>query len=125
MSDSLTIELLIEDEKADVVIGRTKQRLQDFARETEKIQPQIKFRVNNENFIDLDKLQKRASETRNAFEAITKTRLDSGQIGSLTKEIVSATQRSQQLHRDIINIKSEIASPNRKSSIAFLTEELR
>lgn len=123
--DNLSIELEIRDDKAEVVIGRNKQRLQDFARDAERIQPQIKFKIPNENFIDLDKLEKKAAETRKQFQQITASRLDAGNIGSLTREIINASERSRQLQNDIGNIRKELLNPNRKSSIAFLTEELR
>ncbi|MBS1797462.1 MAG: hypothetical protein JSS81_26805 [Acidobacteria bacterium] len=123
--DNLTVALEIKDGNADVVIGKNKQRLGDFKREVEKIQPQIRFRIPNESFIDLDRLEKKAAETRRAFQNIASARLDAGQVNGLTKDIVRASERSQQLYRDIANIKREILNPNRKSSIAFLTEELR
>lgn len=123
--DSLQIALEIKDDQAEVVIGRNRQRLQDFVRDAEKLQPQIKFSISNQGFIDLDKLEKRAEETRKAFKNITTTRLDAGQINNLTRELVSAMERSTQLTRDIVSLKREIANPNRKSSIAFLIDELR
>jgi hypothetical protein len=123
--DSLSVELLITDDKAEVVLSKNKQRLQDFARDAERIQPQIKFKIPNENFIDLDKLEKKAAETRKQFQQVTSARLDAGNIGSLTREIINASERSRQLTTDIANIKKELSNPNRKSSIAFLTDELR
>lgn len=123
--DTLSVELQINEGNAEVVVGRAKQKLEDFVSYAEKAQPQIKFSIPNQNFIDLDKLEKRAEETRKSFQQITSTRLDAGNIGNLTKEIVRASERSRQLQSDISSIKKELANPNRKSSIAFLTEELR
>ncbi len=125
MNDSLSIELQVTDAGADVVLSRTKQKLTDFVKETERIQPQIKFHIPNQNFIDLEKLEKRADETRRSFAGIVAQRLDNGQIGNLTKEVVRASERSRVLSSDIAGIKRELANPNRKSSIAFLTDELR
>ncbi|HEX8248976.1 MAG TPA: hypothetical protein VF599_12435 [Pyrinomonadaceae bacterium] len=123
--DVLTVELVFLDDKAEVVIGKNKQRLQDFARDAEKIQPNIKFKIPNENFIDLDRLEKKAAETRKQFQQITATRLDAGNVGGLTREIVRTSERARQLQNDISNIRKELLNPNRKSSIAFLTDELR
>ncbi len=75
--------------------------------------------------IDIYKLQKSAEETRKALDGIAKTRIDGGQINNLSRELVTARDRSRQLGSDIANIKKELANPNRKSSIAFLTDELR
>lgn len=88
------------------------------------LQPEVKFKIDDKSFIDLDKLQKKADDTRKTFADISAQRINSGQIGNLTKELVSAHERSKQLAGDIRNIKTELASPNRKSSIRFLTDEL-
>jgi hypothetical protein len=80
---------------------------------------------NAETFKSLDELKKKADETTKSFQSIAATRLDSGQVNHLTKEIIAAGERSRQLTRDITSIKRELANPNRKSSIAFLTDELR
>jgi hypothetical protein len=74
---------------------------------------------------DFASLQKRAGETQTSFQSLSSTRLDAGQLGNLTKEIVKASERSRILTGDITNIKNELANPNRKSSIGFLTDELR
>ena len=124
-NDVLEVELKITDDNAEVVLSKNKKLLKDFVSEAEKAQPQIKFSVPNQNFIDLDKLEKRAALTRKSFEDIIKTRLDSGQVGFLTKELVKSSVTARQLQTDITGIKRELANPNRKSSIAFLTEELR
>ncbi len=123
--ENLTIELEIKEGNTEVVIGKTKQKIEDFVRDVEKKQPNIRFTVSDKSFIDLDKLEKRAEMTRTSFANIAKVRLDNGQIGLLTKEIVVAAERSKQLSHDISSIKTELANPNRKSSIKFLTEELR
>jgi len=88
-------------------------------------QPEIKFAVDDKDFIDLDKLQKKADDTRKSFADISAQKLNSGNIGVLSKEIVTAHERSKQLVGDIKNIKTELSNPNRKSSIKFLTDELQ
>lgn len=123
--DVLSIELQISEENAKVVLSRSKQKLEDFVKTAEKAQPNIKFKIDNQGVIDLEKLEKRAEQTRQTFAAISATRLDSGSLGHLSKEIVQAHERARQLHSDISNVKKELADPNRKSSIAFLTDELR
>ena len=124
-TDYLEVELLINDDQAEVVLSKNKQRLKDFAADVERTQPNIKFTIDGKPYIDLDKLEKKAAETRKSFEEITKVRLDRGQIGFLTKEIIVTTERARQLQSDISGIKRELANPNRKSSIAFLTDELK
>ena len=124
-NDILSVELQIDDKGADVVLSRTKEKLEDFVRTAEKAQPQIKFGIPNQTFIDLDKLEKRAAQTRATFDEITKVRLDKGQLGFLTKEIVATSERARQLQSDISSIKRELANPARTSSIAFLTSELK
>lgn len=78
---------------------------------------------------DLDKqaasLGKRADETRKSFAQITSQRLNSGNINSLTKDIVAANERSRQLEKNIAAIKTQLASPNRTSTIKQLTSELK
>lgn len=125
MPDNLSVELQINEGNAEVVVGRAKQKLEDFVQYAEKAQPQIKFSIPNQNYIDLDKLEKRAEETRKKFQQITSARLDVGNINGLTREIVTASERSRQLQTDIANIRKELLNPNRKSSVAFLTEELK
>ena len=125
MPDILSVELQIDDKGADVVLSRTKEKLEDFVRTAEKAQPQIKFGIPNQTFIDLDKLEKRAAQTRATFDDIAKTRLDKGQLGFLTKEIVATSERARQLQTDILSIKRELGNPARTSSIAFLTSELK
>ncbi|MCD9186697.1 MAG: phage tail length tape measure family protein [Pyrinomonadaceae bacterium] len=124
-TENLVVELEIKDGNADVVIGKNKQKLQDFVKDVNTLQPQISFKIPNTAFIDLDKLEKRAEETRKRFADITAVRLDNGQIGVLTKEIITARDRAAQLHSDISSIKRELQNPSRKSSIEFLTQELR
>lgn len=125
MNDVLSVELEIKDDRADVVLSKTKQKLEEFVRDVEKKQPQIRFSVPGQSFIDLDKIENRARTTAEQFNAIASLRLNNGQIGSLTRDIVSAHERSRQLAADIAGIKAELANPNRKSSIAFLTDELK
>ena len=124
-NDILEVELRITDNDAEVVLSKNKKLLKDFVDEAEKAQPNIKFKVDGAAYIDLDKLEKRTEQTRKSFEEITKVRLDKGQIGFLTKEIVKTSERARQLNSDIVSIKKELANPNRKSSIAFLTDELK
>lgn len=124
MADTLTVELEITDDQADVVLSRTKQKLGDFVKDVERKQPQIKFSVPGDSFIELDKLEQKASETHRRFAEIAGVRLNNGQVGNLSREIVVAAERSRQLSNDIAGIKRELINPNRKSSIAFLTEEL-
>lgn len=125
MADILEVELRISEGNAEVTLGKTKQKLEDFVQTAEKAQPEIKLKVSNGSFIDLDKLEKRAEETRRAFSDIAKTRLDAGNVGNLTKEMIRASERSRQLSSDIASIKKELVNPARKSSVAFLTEELK
>jgi hypothetical protein len=125
MSDNLTIELLISDNQAEVVLGKNRQRFNDFVNEVKSKPLSLKFTVPNQGFIDLDKLEKRADAIRKSFQSIAATRLDAGQVNNLTREIVKAHECSGQLERDIKSIKAELQKPNRKSSIAFLTDELR
>lgn len=124
-NDVLEVELKITDDNAEVVLSKGKKLLKDFVEEAKKAQPQIKFSIPNQNYIDLDKLEKRAEQTRKVFAETVKFRLDNGQFGILTKEIFQASERARVLQNDISGIKKELANPNRKSSIAFLTEELR
>lgn len=123
--DNLEVELVIKDDRAEVVLGKNRQKIEDFVKTVEGKSPTLKFKVAGESFIDLDKLEKRAESTRAAFQDIARTRLDNGQIGNLTKEVVRAAERSRQLESDIKSIKRELANPNRKSSIKFLTDELQ
>ena len=123
--DTLSIELVINDSGADVVLARSKQKLGDFVKDVETKSPNIKFKIDDKSFIDLDRLKKNAEQTRAAFAQIASTRLNSNNIGFLTKDIVLAHERARQLETDIISIKNELSNPNRKSSIAFLIDELR
>lgn len=70
-------------------------------------------------------LQSKAQQTKLAFSDIAAQNLKTGKFTNLTKEIEIARDRSRQLESDIKSIQKELASPNRKSSIKFLTEELR
>ncbi len=72
-----------------------------------------------------DEVKRKALEVQKSFGSIAKERLSSGNVSHLTKEIETARDRSKQLTDDIRQIKTELNKPNRKSSIAFLTEELR
>lgn len=123
--DTLTVELEVLDGKAEVVIGKNRRLLNDFVADVNKAQPKLRFSVAGESYIDLDKLEKRAFETRKKFEEVAKVRLNGGQIGLLTQDIVKTSERARQLQSDIAGIKKELLSPNRKTSIAFLTDELK
>ncbi|HEX8636809.1 MAG TPA: phage tail length tape measure family protein, partial [Pyrinomonadaceae bacterium] len=125
MPEILEVELHISEGNAEVVLGKSKKSLEDFVQIAEKAQPEIKLKISNGSFIDLDKLEEKAAETRKAFAGIAAQRLDSGQVGMLTKEIVRASERSRQLSGEIAAIKRALADPTRKSSIAVLTEELK
>lgn len=81
--------------------------------------------VPKSTFAELDKLQTRADQTRKSFSDIANTRLNSGNVNLLTKDIVTAHERSKQLVSDITQINNELKNPNRKSSIKFLTDELK
>lgn len=74
---------------------------------------------------DFNKLTSQTNSLQKDFSSLAKERLNSGEVGSLTKEIVRASERSRQLQADITNIQKELSSPNRKSSVGFLTEELK
>lgn len=125
LTDTLEVELRISEGNAEVVLNKTREKLEDFARRTEKVEPSIKFSIPNQSFMDLDKLERRAFDIRKQFEQITTNRLDAGKFGDLTKDIVRASERSRQLASDITALRKELSNPNRKSSIAFLTEELK
>src|SRR6478672_9203928 len=99
--DNLTVDLEISDDGTDVVLSKNKQKFDDWAKSIESNRPNIKFSIPNESFFDLDKIEKKAIETRRQFEQIAAARINNGQIGGLTREIVSATERSRQLSADI------------------------
>jgi hypothetical protein len=123
--DTLEVTLQINEGNSEVIIGKAKQKLEDFVETAKTAQPEIKLKISGNSFIDLDKLEKRAAETRQTFASIAAQRLDAGQVGNLTREMVRASERSRQLSGDIASIKRELANPARKSSIAFLTDELK
>lgn len=87
--------------------------------------PKVAFKTDEKNFIDLERIQKKADGINKSFAEISASRLNGGQIGTLTKEIVVAQERSKQLASDIRNIKTELGKTTSKSSIRFLTEELQ
>lgn len=121
MADTLTIELVIDEKGAEVVFGKTEQRIKDFAENIENINPALFKGVTK----DFDELFRKSNETRKELNNIAKIRLDNGNIGVFTKEIVRAQERSRQLGTDIRSIQKELSNPDRKSSISFLTEELK
>lgn len=123
MSDTLAVELVIHEEKATVKLDNFGQKIRLVSDDINKIGGDTRFA--GKLTTDFVALEKRTNDLRQSLEAITKTRLDSGNIGFFTREIVVAHERAAQLQRDIVNIRRELADPNRKSSIKFLTEELK
>lgn len=123
MADELSVELIIDDTKATVKLDNFQQKMKLVSDDITRVGGDKTFA--GKMTIDLEKLSRQADETYKKFKEVANVRLDNGQIGNLTKEILSAQNRSRQLATDIINIRKELANPNRKSSIAFLTDELR
>ena len=122
-TDSLAVELEILDQTANIKIDTFRGKLKLVSEDINKVGGDKQFAA--KIITDLGELSKRADAVHRSFQEILKTRIDGGQIGSLTREIAAASQRSQTLASDIINIRRELANPNRTSSIAFLTSELK
>ncbi len=121
--DTLAVELVISDEKATV-------KLDNFGQKIKLVNSDINALGGQTSFAgpvtrDLTELSKRADAAHKTFQDIAKTRLDAGNVGALTREIIGAQQKSRTLAQDIVNIRKELANPNRSSSIAFLTTELK
>ena len=74
---------------------------------------------------DVNSLGKRSDDLRKSFQSIASQRLNNGQVNNLTKEIVFASENARRLNVNIKAIKTELASPNRNSSIDELTKDLR
>lgn len=123
MANVLKTEFVIEE-------GNSPQKIHSFEDSLKSLNGDLNNLGKNADFgkrlsVDFDKLHTKANSLQKDFSSIAKTRIDSGSIGGFTKEIVRASERSRQLSNDITQIKAELASPNRKSSIAFLTGELK
>ena len=123
MPDTLAVELIIEDQKATVKLDNFGQKIRLVSDDINKIGGDTKFA--GKISTDFEALSKRVDDTRRQFQEISKVRIENGQFGALTKEILVAQTRSRQLASDIINIRRELANPNRTSSISFLTSELK
>ena len=123
MDDVLSVELEIKEGKATVKIDRFTQSLQALNADINSVGKNAPFA--EKLTTDFVALEKKTNDVRKGFQSVSATRLDSGNIGFLTKEIVKTSERARQLQSDIGSIRRELANPARKSSIAFLTEELK
>lgn len=122
-TDTLAVELIVDDTKATVKLDNFNQKIKLVNDDINSVGGDKKFAEKVST--DLVELSRRADAVHKSFQDVAKARLDGGQIGAFTKEIVAAQERSRQLSSDIVNLRKELANPNRKSSIAFLSDELR
>jgi len=122
-NDTLAVELIVDDQKATVKLNGFGQKIKLVSDDINKIGSSNSLA--GKLTTDFDALSKRVEETRRQFQDFAKVRLDNGQIGSFTKEILTAQIHSRQLAADIVTIKKELANPDRTSSITLLTANLR
>lgn len=123
MSDALSIELEILDDKAEAKLNSFRNSFSVLADEINSAGEGFAF--TKQITRGFDDLEKKSESVRTQLSDIAKVRLDSGNIGAFSREIVRAGERSRQLESDIKSIRGELAKPNRQSSIKFLTDELK
>lgn len=123
MSDALSIELEILDDKAEAKLNSFRNSFSVLADEINAAGDDFAFTKKITR--DFDVLETKSNSVRQQLADIAKVRLDSGNVGVLTREVVRAGERSRQLESDIKSIRGELAKPNRQSSIKFLTDELK
>jgi hypothetical protein len=119
--DQLAVELFIDDEKADIALKSFQTKLSKFEKTVENINPDLDF---TKAKADVSDFMKRTFQVQTALKEAFTQRLDAGNIGHLTKEMVKAAEQTRNLQSNLENLYAELANPNRASSIEDLQKDI-
>jgi hypothetical protein len=114
--DTLSVDLVVTDDQADVVLDRAQAKIQNFASKVEGLNPSLGRRM----AVDFELAERRADSVQKKFASIANTRIDTGQFDALTRTAIRAENRASSLRSELESIRKTAASTTNSSILAQL-----
>jgi hypothetical protein len=114
--DTLSVDLVVTDDQADVVLDRAQAKIQNFASKVEGLNPSLGRRM----AVDFELAERRADSVQKKFASIANTRIDTGQFDALTRTAIRAENRASSLRSELESIRKTAAATTNSSILAQL-----
>lgn len=114
--DTLSVDLQVTDDQADIVLDRAQTKFEDFAKKVDGINPSLGRRM----AVDFELAERRADSVQKKFAAIATTRIETGQFDALTRTAIRAENRANSLRTELEALRKAAATTSNTSILAQL-----
>lgn len=125
--DTLSITLEIDDNGANAVLSRTEQKVDNFVDKVSGANPKINISIGDKGFIELDKLEKKAENTRKTFASLVQFNSRDNSLDGLSQSAIRLQQETSRANarvRETQKILSEYKGSN-QSLFKVLSDDAR
>jgi hypothetical protein len=113
--DTLSVDLQVTDDQANVVLDRAQNKIEDFASKVDGLNPSMGKKMT----VDFELAERRADSVARKLAAIASTRIESGQFDGLTRAAIGLETRANSLKTELAAIR---ATASQATNVSILTQ---